>query len=142
LRASEFLILGAGIQGICIALELAKKGKKVIILDQDHIPFNRASLRNEGKVHLGIVYMNDQTFATQKIMLRGALVFRKYLERWIGPKSYELGLSNPFNYLVAKDSFLSLTQLAKKYQQLDYIFKKYDPKSRLGLFRSKTRIYH
>jgi glycine/D-amino acid oxidase-like deaminating enzyme len=125
LRASEFLILGAGIQGICIALELAKKGKKVIILDQDHIPFNRASLRNEGKVHLGIVYMNDQTFATQKIMLRGALVFRKYLERWIGPKSYELGLSNPFNYLVAKDSFLSPAQLARKYQKLDYLFNEY-----------------
>jgi glycine/D-amino acid oxidase-like deaminating enzyme len=57
-------MLGAGIQGICIALELAKNGRSVTIMDQDSKPFNRASLRNEGKIYLGLVYINDPSFGT------------------------------------------------------------------------------
>jgi len=52
LRTNDFLVLGAGIQGICIALELANNEKSVTVKDQDSKPFNRASLRNEGKIHL------------------------------------------------------------------------------------------
>ncbi|WP_425638256.1 FAD-dependent oxidoreductase [Algoriphagus yeomjeoni] len=125
---NEFLVLGAGIQGICIALELAKQGKYVTIIDQDTIPFNRASLRNEGKVHLGIVYMNDPTFATPKLMLKASMEFRKSLERWIGDKSYHLGLSNPFYYLVAKDSFLNPEELEMRYQKMEEIFNDYTSK--------------
>jgi glycine/D-amino acid oxidase-like deaminating enzyme len=122
---NEFTILGAGIQGICIALELAKQGKEVIILDQDTTPFNRASLRNEGKIHLGIVYINDLSFETPTLMLKAALQFRKSLERWIGQDSYNLGLSNPFHYLVAKDSFLSTDEIKKRYAILENHFKEY-----------------
>jgi glycine/D-amino acid oxidase-like deaminating enzyme len=43
------VILGAGLQGCCVALELALRGIGVFLLDQDEIPMNRASLRNEGK---------------------------------------------------------------------------------------------
>jgi len=125
LTTNDFLVLGAGIQGICIALELAKKGKSVTIIDQDSIPFNRASLRNEGKIHLGIVYINDPSFATPKLMLKASMEFRKSLERWIGDQSYQLGLSNPFYYLVAKDSFLDPDQLTERYKKMDELFKDY-----------------
>ena len=92
MKKAKFLILGAGIQGVCIALELARFGYQVTILERDSSPLNRASLRNEGKVHLGLVYMNDATFGTPKLMLEGALSFRKNLHRWIHHKSYDLGL--------------------------------------------------
>ena len=49
-------VLGAGLQGACIALELARRGHEVDLIDQDVQPLNRASLRNEGKIHLGFVY--------------------------------------------------------------------------------------
>jgi glycine/D-amino acid oxidase-like deaminating enzyme len=125
LRTNNFLVLGAGIQGICIALELAKNGRSVTIMDQDSKPFNRASLRNEGKIHLGLVYMNDPSFATPTLMLKASMRFRKSLERWIGDQSYQLGLSNPFYYLVAKDSFLNPEQLTERYKKMEELFKIY-----------------
>lgn len=125
LKKEKFLILGAGIQGVCIALELARQGFQATILERDLIPFNRASLRNEGKIHMGLVYMNDTSFATPKLMLRGALTFRKYLERWIGNRSYDLGSSNPFHYLVAQDSFLSPDDLESGYERLQSELEEY-----------------
>ncbi|WP_026946753.1 FAD-dependent oxidoreductase [Algoriphagus marincola] len=119
---NDYKIIGAGIQGCTIALELARKGKKVTLIERDKLIFNRASLRNEGKVHLGLVYMNDPSFKTPSLMLKGALLFRKSLERWIGKKSFDLGLSEPFYYLVAKDSFLKAEELEKGYQKLQEQF--------------------
>jgi 2-polyprenyl-6-methoxyphenol hydroxylase-like FAD-dependent oxidoreductase len=59
-------VLGAGLQGTCIALELARRGFDVDLLDQDLEPLNRASLRNEGKIHLGFVYAKDATLRTAR----------------------------------------------------------------------------
>jgi glycine/D-amino acid oxidase-like deaminating enzyme len=125
----NYLIIGAGLQGCCIALELAKRGQKVTLIERDHQLFNRASLRNEGKVHLGLVYMNDPSFETPLFMLQGALLFRKSLERWIGEKSNQLGLSKPFYYLVAKDSFLQADQLQQGYARLQEAFELWKKKN-------------
>ncbi|MCS5491175.1 FAD-dependent oxidoreductase [Algoriphagus limi] len=122
---ADYKIIGAGIQGCCIALELANHGKKVTLIERDKSIFNRASLRNEGKIHLGLVYMNDPTFKTPYLMLKGALLFRKSLERWIRKDSYNLGLSEPFYYLVAKDSFLSADELEAGYQKLQDQFEEW-----------------
>jgi hypothetical protein len=118
----EVYIIGSGIQGCTIALELAKNNYKVILIERDSLLYNRASLRNEGKIHTGLVYMNDSSFTTPLLMLESAILFRKYLERWIGEKSYDLGLSKPFYYLVAKDSFLTSEVLEKRYKKLQSYF--------------------
>ena len=49
------LIIGAGIQGASIALELAHRGRAVTLIERDTLPMNRASLRNEGKIPLGLI---------------------------------------------------------------------------------------
>ena len=49
---SRVWVVGAGLQGCAIALELAHRGQPVVLLDQDALPMNRASLRNEGKMTL------------------------------------------------------------------------------------------
>jgi hypothetical protein len=49
---------------------------------------NRASLRNEGKIHLGLIYANDPSRETAFLQLRGALRFRRTLTRWIDPPSW------------------------------------------------------
>ncbi len=114
----KVVILGAGIQGCCTALELANRGFKVDLIEQDPIPFNRSSIRNEGKIHIGLVYINDPGFETPRLMLKGALNFSKNLERWIGKSAYDLNISTPFWYLVANDSFLNPDQLEQRYQRL------------------------
>lgn len=116
---SPIVILGAGLQGCSIALELAHRGHQVTLVDQDALPMNRASLRNEGKIHLGLIYAADPSFATAELQLRGALSFHNLLKRWCGEAADAIPLSTPFDYLVASDSVLSVDQLSAHYERLD-----------------------
>ena len=116
--STDILILGAGMQGAGIALELARRGNAVTLLDQDEIPFNRASLRNEGKIHLGLIYANDRSLETAALQLEGALRFRPILDRWLGSDTEWQTLSTPFHYLVAADSVLAPDDLAVHYERI------------------------
>lgn len=115
-------VLGAGLQGACIALELARRGVRVELVEQDSVPLNRASLRNEGKIHLGFVYAKDSSFRTARTMLRGALTFRPLLSRWTAGAADRIEASVPFTYLVPKESFLSVRQLAAYYAGLQRLY--------------------
>lgn len=117
-------VIGAGVQGSCIALELANRGYKVDLLDKEEVPFNRTSVRNEGKIHLGLVYMNDPDFETPLLMLKAAFQFSKNLSRWIGNKTKKLNIGTAFYYLVSNDSFLSIDELELRYQKLQEFYEK------------------
>ncbi len=119
---ASVLVMGAGIQGSCIALELARQGLEVTLLDQDEVPMNRASLRNEGKIHLGLIYANDRTLETATLQLKGAMHFRYLLSRWLGSAVEQLHYSTPFMYLVAQDSLLTPEELTQHYAALQSIY--------------------
>ena len=121
-------VLGAGLQGTCVALELARRGIDVALVDQDALPLNRASLRNEGKIHLGFVYANDPTLGTARLQIDGALTFRSALARWIGPAAGDLARSTPFHYLVARESLLDADAIARHYEAVQRL---YDERRRL-----------
>ena len=104
---TEVLILGAGLQGAGVALELARRGVAVTVVEQDEVACNRASLRNEGKIHLGFIYANDSSRATAFLQLEGALTFRAIVGRWLGADGGWLATSTRFHYLVANDSVLA-----------------------------------
>ena len=72
-KHADVVVLGAGLTGATAALALARAGVNVVLIDQDQQPMNRASLRNEGKIHLGFVFANDHTLATARLMIEGAL---------------------------------------------------------------------
>ena len=116
---TDVVILGAGLQGAGVALELARRGIAVTLLDQDPRPMNRASLRNEGKIHLGFIFANDRSLATAFLQLEGALRFRSILARWIGLDKGWLAPSTPFYYLVARDSLLGPDPLAEHYAAVE-----------------------
>src|SRR5262245_35879266 len=142
------LVLGAGLQGAGVALELAQRGISATIVEQDEIALNRASLRNEGKIHFGFIYANDRSRDTAFLQLEGALRFRAIVDRWLEPDAQWLVRSTPFCYLVARDSILDADALAAHYRAvearcrerlaadpcLDYLGSRED-----GLFRSLTR---
>jgi glycine/D-amino acid oxidase-like deaminating enzyme len=115
-------VLGAGLTGVGTALELAKHGVRVVLIDQDERPMNRASLRNEGKIHLGLIYANAGTIDTAQRQLLGALRFRPLLARWIGSRADQLEHSTPFWYMVANDSLLSVEQLAEHYSAVESLY--------------------
>jgi 2-polyprenyl-6-methoxyphenol hydroxylase-like FAD-dependent oxidoreductase len=113
------LVLGAGLQGAGVALELAQRGLPVTLVEQDEVAVNRASLRNEGKIHLGLIYANDRSRDTAFLQLEGALRFRALVSRWLGRDSEWLVTSTPFHYLVARDSVLAPEALAAHYQAVE-----------------------
>jgi glycine/D-amino acid oxidase-like deaminating enzyme len=118
-RNTDVTVLGAGLTGTCAALELANAGVAVTLIEQDERAINRASLRNEGKIHLGFVFSQDLTEASSRLQLHGALRFRRLLSRLIGEGADTLRLSHPFVYLVPNDSIATPDELEARFANLD-----------------------
>ncbi|MFM8174258.1 MAG: FAD-dependent oxidoreductase [Pirellulaceae bacterium] len=119
----EIAILGAGLFGSGLALELAGRGLKVNLIDSAPVPVHRAARRNEGKVHLGFVYAMEKGARTAAKMMQGALAFRRSVVKWIGEDSWNsLALSTPYHYLVLRDSLMGLEGLEKHYQIVQKLY--------------------
>jgi glycine/D-amino acid oxidase-like deaminating enzyme len=108
-------VLGAGLQGSCIALELARRGVEVDLVDRAGTPMTGASKHNEGKVHLGYVYANDPTRRTARTMIEGALEFGSLLRRWVGDDLDDVGRGAPFSYVVHRDSLLDVAEVEQHF---------------------------
>lgn len=54
-------VLGAGIMGCSVAIQLARRGFDVTVFDRETAPMAAASRWNEGKIHLGYIYGADPT---------------------------------------------------------------------------------
>jgi hypothetical protein len=105
-------VLGAGIQGSCAALALAGRGCRVDLFDRASRPVTQASLWNEGKVHLGLIYARDTSNRTTEMLLRGALHFDASLQRLTG-RARPAGLTSvPFHYVVHRASQLPVEAIA------------------------------
>lgn len=118
------IVLGAGLQGCCIALMLRKYGYNVIMVDQCADIMTRASMNQEGKIHLGFVYSLDKSFQTSETMLDGALNFSHYMEYLLDMKiDWNSMKSEPFYYLVPKSSLLNSDDIEKCFEVIQ---KKYE----------------
>lgn len=111
-------VLGAGFQGVCVALELARRGVTVDLYDKNDRPITQAGYVNEGKIHLGFVYANDPSMRTAELMIRGALSFRRLLERWLELGEEDLGLSQPFFYAVHRNTMIPVDRLREHFRQV------------------------
>lgn len=100
-QPEAIVIVGAGLAGCATALELARLGIDSTLVDQDSRPMQRASRRNEGKIHLGFVYANEAGRSTTELMVDGATVFGPLVKSWLG---HLPTASEPFQYLIHRDS--------------------------------------
>src|SRR5262247_824486 len=117
--AENIVVLGAGFQGVCVALGLQSQGHAVTLVDKAPDCMTRASLRNEGKIHLGFVYANDASFRTSALMLRSSLAFARLIEEWLKTRiDWRALTSRPFVYVIAHDSLLSTETLFASYEKL------------------------
>jgi len=103
-------ILGAGGVGACAALELAAAGCTADVFERQGEPLRGASYVNEGKIHQGFMYANDDPDRTARTMAVGALTFRRLLARWIDVDR-AFALSTPFVYAVLDDSMLGVERI-------------------------------
>lgn len=79
-RRPTVAVLGAGIMGSSVALHLARRGVRVVLLDRCAEPFHGASRWNEGKIHLGYLYGADPSLETARKLIPGGLAFRRLVE--------------------------------------------------------------
>lgn len=77
-------VLGAGIMGTCLAIELARRGWSVTVFDAADAPLQGASRWNEGKIHLGYLYAADPSLATARRLVSAGLSFAPIVEELIG----------------------------------------------------------
>lgn len=111
-------VLGAGLQGVCTALEFARRGHEVVVFERETEILSGASANNEGKLHLGFVYANDQSFDTARLMMTGALAFAPLMRTWIGDAVDGITVSGPFHYAVHRDSLVSADDLQPRYDAM------------------------
>ena len=118
-------ILGAGIQGCCVALLFKKLGYDVSLIDQMNDIMEMASKNQEGKIHLGFVYSNDQTFQTGEKMMLSALNFSCVLEYLLDEKiDWKKLKSNKFMYLIPHDSLVPIEKIIEYFDQLQNLYTK------------------
>ena len=96
-------ILGAGILGTCTALELARRGQPVTIIEGATRLLEGASRWNEGKFHLGFLYAADPSLCTATRMIAGGLAFPELVTRHIG-QSLDPFTTDDDVFLVHRDS--------------------------------------
>jgi glycine/D-amino acid oxidase-like deaminating enzyme len=77
-------ILGAGMLGVCTALELSRRAQQVTLFEGNSKLLQGASRWNEGKIHLGYLYAADPSLATARRLIPGGLAFARLVERHIG----------------------------------------------------------
>jgi len=111
-------VIGGGIQGTCVAMELATRGIEVDVMESNPALMDAASRHNEGKIHLGFVYANDPTFRTAGLMFRGAVEFAHLMRRWLGTAFEDIPVSTPFNYAVHHESLMPPDSLEKAYKEI------------------------
>jgi len=112
-------ILGAGLAGCGVALELACRGEQVVLFDRRSKPMQETSRWCEGKVHLGLVYANDASFRTAQTMLDNALEFSEIIQRWVDLGAPDRLVSEPFEYAVLKDSLLSPAEVEAHFKKVE-----------------------
>ena len=71
------IIIGAGLYGLYAALYCAKKGEKVLVLEYDDAPFQRATYINQARVHMGYHYPRSLSTA-----VKSAGYFRRFAEEF------------------------------------------------------------
>jgi glycine/D-amino acid oxidase-like deaminating enzyme len=108
-------VLGAGIQGSCVALALARRGCSVDLFDKEPEPITQASLWNEGKIHLGFIFANDPTGRTATTMMIGSMHFAAIFEQLTGAPLQADVVSESFTYVVHRDSMLAVETLRSHY---------------------------
>ncbi len=114
----EPIVIGAGMQGMTVALALAERGVRTLVLEAAERPLLGASLRNEGKIHLGFVYALDRSGETARVMAKGALSFTPLMERWCGDLDWAGNRSDRFAYVVMNGGLSTPAELEAHYENV------------------------
>ncbi|MGR9073749.1 MAG: FAD-dependent oxidoreductase [Gammaproteobacteria bacterium] len=135
-------VLGAGIMGSSVALLLARKGFKVVLIDAAPSAFMGASRWNEGKIHLGYLYSADPSLKTAQSLIPGGVAFPSLVKDLLGRDVKDAVTPGNETYLIHRRSVASaddafgmacrISELCREYPDCDRYF--------VPLSRSRPRL--
>ena len=105
---STIAVIGGGIMGACTALYLARKGRRIVVLEEAPTPVSAASRWNEGKIHLGFLYAADPSLETARKLIPGGLLFQAQIEDLLSRSITPITTDHDDTYLVHRNSVVSV----------------------------------
>ncbi len=115
---AKIAIIGGGIAGCTSALELAKTGHEVVILEADQEILRGTSARTPGRMGLGYHYFDSQT---AKFYMEHTVDFmRQYSDCFLG--SEEEKYLRDGRYFIVKDSLIPPQEVMANYDEISRHF--------------------
>jgi hypothetical protein len=111
-------VLGAGIMGSSVALELARRGRDVVLVDAADAPFSGASRWNEGKIHLGYLYAADASLSTARQLLAPGVAFVDMVGGLVGCDLRPAISAQDDLYLVHRDSVVDAATTRDRFEAI------------------------
>jgi len=136
----KIAVLGGGFQGACVALELAARGQEVDLYDENDSVITQAGWVNEGKIHLGLTYANDPTLRSAELMIRGALHFMKYINRWVEMEEPSLSVSQPFYYGIHSDTMVTEDEIISYFHKVEVIYREMKKALKLNYLGDESNV--
>lgn len=122
-RAKRVAVLGAGIMGSSVALELSRRGHQVVLVDAADTPFSGASRWSEGKLHLGYLYAADPSLSTARHVLPGGVAFVDQVTRLIGCDLEPAISVHDDTYLVHRESVVDSDTMRARFKALSALIR-------------------
>ena len=123
-------VLGAGIMGCAVAINLARRGFDVTVIDRETAPMGAASRWNEGKIHLGYIYGADPTLATAQHLLTGGLQFEDRIKELIDGDLAGHSTTEDDLYLVHRRSVVAPDDLRTRFDAISGLIREHPDASR------------
>lgn len=132
-------ILGGGMFGVCAALELARAGQPVVLVDGAHDLLEGAGRWNEGKIHLGFLYGGDPSLSTATRLIPGGLEFADVVERLIEQDIGEFATVEDDLFLVHRDSVVDVGAYATYAERTASLIRHFSRQGGAGKYLANVR---
>jgi glycine/D-amino acid oxidase-like deaminating enzyme len=133
-------VLGAGIMGSAVAIDLARRGLDVTLIDREAAPMAATSRWNEGKIHLGYLYGADPTTATAEHILPGSLLFAERARQLIGGDLDGHTTTTDDVYLLHRDSVVGPDAMRARFGAISELVRQHPDAGRYLVDVSDARV--
>lgn len=133
-------VLGAGIMGSAVAIDLARRGFDVTLVDREASPMAATSRWNEGKIHLGYLYGADPTTSTAQHILPGSLRFADRARELIGGDLDGHTTTDDDVYLLHRDSVVDPDAMRARFGAISELVRQHPDAARYLVDVSDARV--
>ncbi|MDB2439175.1 FAD-binding oxidoreductase [Hellea sp.] len=114
----DFVIIGAGFYGCCLALFLRSLSKRVLVIERDAQSLQRSSRVNQARVHSGFHYPRSALTA-----VKSGVLFKRFVKDWPDAVKDDFDM---FYAIAARNSKVSSRRFARIFDDIGADFREAD----------------